>query len=131
MRYNKKTEDIKFRRINTANLFEEEEFGEFLSDYVDYPEGCVMEVMCRDGSKHIEYGQARKVVHVGLDVDKIYFPMYLPRARLWLRDMNGIRYKVPLKLLEQDGNAYVWVPNGANGMFLCGDPYFEAVYELI
>ena len=36
-----------------------------------------------------------------------------------------------LKLLEQDGNAYVWVPNGANGMFLCGDPYFEAVYELI
>jgi len=131
MRYNKKPEDVKFRTINTAKLLKDEEFGEFLSDYVVYPEGCVLEVMRRDGSKHIEYGQTRKNVRVGIDGDKFYFPMTLPRARLWLRDMNGIRYKVPLKLLEQDGLAYVWVPGGTTGMVLCGDPYFEAVYKLI
>lgn len=129
MRYTKKEDDVKYRRINTANL-EEEEFGDFTSDYVDYHQGCVLEVLCRNGTTHIEYGLERKIVRINSDGDCLYFPLDLPRARLWLKDMDGIYYKVPMKLLERDQNAYVLVPEGFRNTQLCGDPYFEAVYEL-
>ena len=129
MCYAKKEDDVKYRRINTANL-EEEEFVDFTSDYVDYYEGCVLEVMRRDGTTHIEYGQERRTVRINADGDCLYFPLDLPRARLWLKDLNGIFYKVPAKLLERERNAYVQIPGGLRNIQLCGDPYFEAVYEL-
>ena len=129
MRYGKKEGDVKYRRVNTANL-EEEEFTDFTSPIVEYHEGCVVEVQRKDGSTHIGYGKDRNVVLVKSDGDRLYFRMDLPRARLWLKDLDGIYYKVPMKLLEQDGNAYVLVPGGTHNIALCGDPYFEAVYEL-
>ena len=129
MRYTQKKGDVKYRRINTANL-EEEEFSDFLSEYVDYHEGCVVEVLRNDGSTHIEYNGKRKNVRINSDGDCLYFPLDLPRARLWLKDLDGIYYKVPMKLKEQDLNAYVKIPGGFSNVQLCGDPYFEAVYEL-
>lgn len=129
MRYEKKENDLQYRRVNTANL-EEEEFHDFTSRYVDYHEGCVVEVKCKDGTTHIEYAKERKVVRVNSDGDCLYFPLDLPRSRLWLHDLEGIYYKVPMKLQERDQNAYVLVPGGFRNVQLCGDPYFEAVYEL-
>lgn len=130
MRYTKKADDVQYRKVNTANL-KEEDFHNFTSNDVDYPEGVVIEVRRQNGTTHIEYGLGRKKVSINHDGNCLYFPLDLPTARLWLKDLTGIYYKVPMELREQDGNAYVLIPEGVRQTQLCGDSYFEAVYELI
>lgn len=132
MQYFKKEDDLKFRRVNPANLQEEDNFTEFPSEgYVEYHDALVLEVLCRDGTTHIEYGGEKQSECVEVDGNCLFFSKDLPKARLWLQDISsGMRYKVPMSLPEKGGYSYVRVPGGPSNVQLCGDPYFEKVYEL-
>lgn len=131
IRYTKRDDDLKYRMVNTASAHEDKEFQDFFGQTVSYHEDCVLEILRSDGTVHIEYGAPRKTVTIATDGNCLYFPAKIPRHRMWVRDAGGMYYKIPTILPERDGHVYVLIPAGPGTVEVCGDPYFEAVYELI
>ncbi len=97
---------------------------------VEYPEECVVEVEHIDGSSKIHYERDMRIVSVGRSGNMLYLDKVIPRARLWIRDNNGMEYKVPSELKVEDENAYMLIPDGTLNVVLFGDKYFSKAYFL-
>lgn len=96
---------------------------------IEYEEMCVLEIK-RDGEAKpvIEYERQKRTFFVGRDGNMLYLPQEIPVARLWIRAANGMVYKVPDVLREQDGNVYMLIPGGTHNAVLFGDEYFSKAY---
>lgn len=97
---------------------------------IEYPEECVLEVERSDGSRELYYERAMRIVSVGRSDNMLYIDSDIPVARLWIRDNNGMEYKVPSTLKVEDGNSYMLIPDGTLNVVLFGDEYFSKVYSL-
>lgn len=98
-------------------------------DEVEYAETCVLEIEREGEAKPvIEYERQTRTFYVGKDHNMLYLPLEIPTARLWVRGANGMAYKVPEVLREQDGNRYLLIPGGTHNVTIFGDEYFSKAY---
>lgn len=127
--YVKKAGDKQYRIVSLMN----ENIGpwtNFSAGTVEYPEQCVLEVEHEDGSTTVEYERGVRTISVGYNGNQLFFPREIPIARMWIRSAGGMLYKVPAGLPERDGKIYVLIPGGIQKVSLCGDAYFNKVYNL-
>lgn len=130
MSYEKKGNDVKYRRVSLRSC-QEPDFQNFTSNTVDCPEGCVLEILKSDGSTEVVYEHDRYAVNVARFGNLLRIPVSVPTERLWVKGEGSVAYKVPLKPQVMDGYYRIMIPGGAANVEMFGDEYFTAVYELI
>lgn len=137
MRYIRQDNDKAYRKVkvNGTNTVLPP-FQDFSApeQIIDYQEVDVIEIKSADGSCHVEMHPERQTVTYtqALGGRGFSLPGDCPVSRLWVRssDGTGIWYKVPNQLKHENGRQLVFIPGGIANIELCGDVYFDAVFEL-
>lgn len=133
--YCRKPDDVSYRKVNitapgTGNFEDFQEPGQV----IHYPEnGCVLEVMRRDGTTELYYdGPNITVTYVPVGCDTISMGK-APVERLWARraDGVGLSYKLPNVVPDNNGLLKFRIPGGVAGIEIYGDKYFEKVFTLV
>lgn len=132
--YYRKDTDKAFRRINVCGS-SVPLFQDFTSagQGVNCQDNEALEIESIDGSRHVEPNpNGRKTFSYKAYNYGFSLPKDCPTERLWVRtsDGTGIRYKVPNCLKISEERKLVLIPSGIANLELCGDEYFEAVFEL-
>lgn len=127
--YSRKAGDKQYRIVSLMNDTISP-WTDFTDPKVEYPEQCVLEVEHEDGSCTVEYERAIRTYSVGRNGNQLFLSRDVPIARMWLRSSCGMMYKVPAGLPERDGKIYILIPGGMQNVSLCGDIYFNKVYNL-
>lgn len=129
-KYQRQNGDEQYRIVSLLKEVASE-WTDFQGSTVEYSEQCVLEIRRKGQEKpEIAYERITRNVTVGRDGDQLFLAQGVPTARIWLRTGDGMRYKVPARLLEKDGYLYMYVPGGTQNAVLFGDEYFSKAYCL-
>lgn len=132
--YIRRTGDKAFRKVSIQSGITPK-FTDFTGpgEAVQYLPMQVIEILRDDGTTALFHDGSAEIANYSAGgVDRFIMRQNIPRDRLWVRraDGSGIPYKVPADLEVVGGNVVLQIPAGVSGMELCGDKYFEMIYQL-
>ena len=136
MQYIRRPEDEKYRRVLLTQT-QEPPYTPFTEEkqMISYTENTVLEILDSHGTSRLEYddnGEKNCVVYTKM-ADRIRIQATMPLARLWLRDSNGMDYKIPTNLpMDPDAHSCVYFKMNQWGQdaAVVGDRYFEKVCDI-
>lgn len=131
--YVRAEENVKFRKIDLRKLSYTETFQTMRSEKIALDPWIVLEIEHADKTTEIiEYEQKLEYKYYVLpDKKGFWLPEDVPTEHLWLKDSNGICYKVPSGIATVDGKRIIRVQGGVDNIELCGDEYFCKAVHLV
>lgn len=141
-RYIRRNNDVEYRRV----LLTRDETPAYIkfnteNQAVDYTADSVLEVRCSDGSEHLIYdnGGKNQTVECSRRETNGFRINVRPEhaARLYVRDENGMEYKIPSNLPPYRNNTgdvsntcFFLVSELTGELTIVGDKYFSKVYDV-
>lgn len=141
MPYTRRSGDVAYRKV-LLNQNTVPEYTNFTSDgeTIQYSAGVVLEILRDDNTERLEYdhnqGQ-KKTVRYLRNGQKfmILSDMENVSARLWIRDEQGMEYKIPSNLPRETSNfangcVYFMAPAASGNLTIVGDKYINKAADL-